>query len=180
MPGTIILSQSEYEKLIEEVQRLRARVTELTAQRDDLLYHVCPALQAKYDEKIGSIERELLAAKMYLKEKQRVIEILQAQLNRREKPSMKEAEKKAHEEFREYEEELRRKAREQEEFRKRWNETQWGQYDQDAGSGEQTNGEGTGAGGNGDPEELFTFQIRLTDDYGRSLDSVQIVTSDSE
>ena len=109
MTETIIPILSEFEKLLEEVRKLRARVIELTTQRDDLLYHICPSLQAKYDEKIGSVERELLAAQMYLKEKQRIIEILQAQLNRQEKPSMKEAEKKAHAEFSAYEEELKRR-----------------------------------------------------------------------
>ena len=152
MNTEVIPSQSEYEKLLQEVRELQARIVELTALRDDLRYHICPALQAKYEEKIGSLEREILAAKLYLREKQRILEILQAQLNRQEVVSVDDAEETAGEEFREYEEELRRKAREQEEFRKRWNETQWGQYDQDAGSGEQTNGEGTGAGGNGDPE----------------------------
>ena len=133
MTDTIIPVRSEYEKLLEEVRKLRARVIELTALRDDLLYHICPALQAKYDEKIGSVERELLAAQMYLKEKQRIIEILQAQLNRQEKPSMKEAEKKAHEEFRAYEEELKRKAEEARRFREHWeNETQWSKHEQAA------------------------------------------------
>lgn len=133
MADTIIPVQSEYEKLLEEVRELRARVIELTAQRDDLLYHVCPALQAKFDEKIGSVERELLAAQMYLKEKQRIIEILQAQLNRREEPSMKEAEKKAHEEFRAYEEDLKKKAEEARRFREHWeNETQWSKHEQAA------------------------------------------------
>lgn len=133
MPDTIIPVQSEYEKLLEEVKKLRARLIELTAQRDDLLYHICPALQAKYDENIGSVERELLAAQMYLKEKQRIIEILQAQLNRQEKPSMKEAEKKAHEEFRAYEEELKKKAEEARRFREHWeNETQWSRHEQES------------------------------------------------
>ena len=133
MPDTIIPVRSEYEKLLEEVRRLRARVTTLTAQRDDLLYHVCPALQAKYDEKIGSVERELLAAQMYLKEKQRIIEILQAQLNRQEEPSIKKAEKKAHEEFRAYEEELKKKAEEARRFREYWeNETQWSKHEQES------------------------------------------------
>ena len=54
MTDTIIPVQTEYEKLLETVRKLRARVIELTAERDDLLYHICPALQAKYDEKIGS------------------------------------------------------------------------------------------------------------------------------
>ena len=52
MTETIIPILSEFEKLLEEVRKLRARVIELTTQRDDLLYHICPSLQAKYDEKI--------------------------------------------------------------------------------------------------------------------------------
>ena len=133
MAETIIPIQSEYEKLLEAVKKLRTRVIELTAERDGLLYHICPALQAKYDENIASVERELLAAQMYLKEKQRVIEILQAQLNRQEKPSMKEAEKKAHEEFRAYEEDLKKKAEEARRFREHWeNETQWSRHEQES------------------------------------------------
>ena len=133
MTDTIIPVQTEYEELLETVRKLRARVIELTAERDDLLYHICPALQAKYDEKIGSVEREILAAQMYLKEKQRIIEILQAQLNRQEKPSMKEAEKKAHEEFRAYEEDLKKKAEEARRFREHWeNETQWSRHEQES------------------------------------------------
>ena len=67
----IILSQSEYTHLLEEIRRLQARITELTALRDDLVYHVCPALKAEYDEKIVSLERELMAANMYLRQMQR-------------------------------------------------------------------------------------------------------------
>ena len=133
MSETIIPVQTEYEELLEEMKNLRARVIELTTERDDLLYHICPALQAKYDEKIGSVEREILAAKMYLKEKQRIIEILQAQLNRQEEPSIKEAEKKAHEEFSAYEEELKKKAEEARRFRERWeNESQWSRHEQES------------------------------------------------
>ena len=133
MTDTIFPVQTEYEKLLETVRKLRARVIELTAERDDLLYHICPALQAKYDEKIGPVEREILAAQMYLKEKQRIIEILQAQLNRQEKPSMKEAEKKAHEEFRAYEEDLKKRAEEARRFREHWeNETQWSRHEQES------------------------------------------------
>ena len=76
--SNIVLSQSEYEQLLEEIRELQARIAELTALRDDLVYHVCPALSAEYEEKIVSLERELIAANMYLREKQRIIEILQA------------------------------------------------------------------------------------------------------
>ena len=71
--SNIVLSQSEYEQLLEEIRELQARITELTALRDDLVYHVCPALSAEYEEKIVSLERELIAANMYLREKQRIL-----------------------------------------------------------------------------------------------------------
>ena len=126
----IILSQSEYESLLEEVHRLQARISELTALRDDLIYHICPALQAEYEEKIASLERELLAAEMYLRENQRTLEILQAQMNQQKKPDVDEAQKQAKEEFYEYEEDLKKKAKEAEEFKKKWEkESQWSEHD---------------------------------------------------
>lgn len=174
MAETIIPIQSEYEKLLEAVKKLRTRVIELTAERDDLLYHICPALQAKYDENIASVERELLAAQMYLKEKQRVIEILQAQLNRREKPSMKEAEKKAHEEFRAYEEELKKKAEEARSFRERWEkESQWSKHEQERSTREKREKKTQPSSAqNKDSEEEIHKRIGLADDpYNEDFDA---------
>ena len=125
----LILSQSEYEHLLEEIHRLQARISELTALRDDLLYHVCPALQAEYDEKIVSLERELMAANMYLNQMQRTIEILQAQMNQQQEPSMEKAQAQAKQENKEYEDELNRKAKEAREFKKKWEESQWSKHD---------------------------------------------------
>ncbi len=126
----IILSQSEYESLLNEVHRLQARISELTALRDDLIYHICPALQAEYEEKIASLEREVLAAEMYLRENQRTLEILQAQMNRQKKLDVDEAQKQAKEEFKEYEEDLKQKAKEAEEFKEKWEkESQWSEHD---------------------------------------------------
>ena len=125
----LILSQSEYEHLLEEIHRLQARISELTALRDDLVYHVCPALQAEYDEKIVSLERELMAATMYLNQMQRTIEILQAQMNQQQEPSMEKAQAQAKQENKEYEEELNRKAEEAREFKKKWEESQWSKHD---------------------------------------------------
>ena len=126
----IILSQSEYSSLLEEAHCLQARISELTALRDDLLYHVCPALRAEYEEKIASVEREILAAEMYLRENQRILEILQAQANRKKTMSFEEARKEAHKEFEAYEEDLKRKAKEAEDFRKSWKEDSgWSEHD---------------------------------------------------
>ena len=125
----LILTQSEYEHLLEEIKKLQARITELTALRDDLVYHICPALKAEYDEKIVSLERELMAANLYLRQMQRTVEILQAQLNRRQRPSMDEAEAQAKQESKEYEEDLHRRAEEARESRQKWEESQWAKYD---------------------------------------------------
>ncbi len=126
----LILTQSEYARLLGEIHKLQARITELTALRDDLVYHVCPALRAEYDEKIVSMERELMAANMYLRQLQRTIEILQAQMNQRQEPSMEKAEAQAKQENKEYEEDLHRKAEEAREFKKKWEQTQWSRHDQ--------------------------------------------------
>lgn len=129
MDHGLIPSQSEYEHLLEEIHKLQARITELTALRDDLVYHVCPALQAEYDEKIVSLERELMAANMYLKQMQRTVEILQAQMNQQQEPSMETAEAQAKKENREFEEDLNRKAEEAREFKKKWEESRWSKHD---------------------------------------------------
>ena len=126
----LILAQSEYARLLEEIHKLQTRITELTALHDDLVYHVCPALRAEYDEKIVSLERELMAANMYLRQLQRTIEILQAQMNQRQEPSMEKAEAQAKQENKEYEEDLHRKAEEAREFKKKWEQSQWSRHDQ--------------------------------------------------
>ena len=127
----IILAQTEYEDLLKEIAFLKDRIASLTALRDDLIYHVCPALRSEYEEKVASLERELFAAQLYLREKQRIIELLQARINRRQKPSMEEAEQKAKVEFEQYQEDLKKKAKEAEDFQKRWKEdTGWYQHDQ--------------------------------------------------
>ena len=127
----LILSQSEYEHLLEEIHKLQARIAELTALRDDLVYHVCPSLRAEYDEKIVSLERELMAANMYLRELQRTVEILQAQMNQQQEPSVEEAQEQARKENKEYEDNLNRQAEEAREFRKKWEESQWAKHDRE-------------------------------------------------
>ena len=133
-----VLSQSEYEQLLEEIRELQARIAELTALRDDLVYHVCPALSAEYEEKIVSLERELIAANMYLREKQRIIEILQAQMNQQQKPSYEKAETKAKEEFRKYEDDLKKKAEEARKRKEKWEkENQWSSHDREEKKAEE-------------------------------------------
>lgn len=155
-------SDSEYDYLIKEIHDLQTRIYELTAQRDDLLYRICPALRAEYETKIGSLERELLAAQLYLGELQRTLEFLQAQINRREAPDVTAAKEKAHEEFRQYQDDLNRKAREAEAFDDFWkHETKWSEY----GRGDKD----TETSGTGEPDTDGADS--RTQDGGGSTDS---------
>lgn len=133
MDNSIIEIQSEYDKLMEEIHRLKSRIVSLTALRDDLLYHVCPALEAEYEEKIAGLERELMAAYLYLNTYRRTIELLQAQINnRRKKVSVEEAEAQAQEEFRQAQEDINKKAEEAKKAREEWQGgSNWSQYDKE-------------------------------------------------
>ena len=153
MTDFIVPGVSEFEELQREVKELQKQIAELTAERDDLLYHICPALRAEYEEKIGKLERELLAVKLYLREKQRIIEILQARASMRRQMTVEEAQEHVSREFEQYEEDLKKKAREEEEFQKNWNRTGWHAHDsssKDEGREEKGSGEDAGSSGNGE------------------------------
>ena len=167
----IIPGESEYEKLLKEIRELQARIVELTAIRDDLLYHICPSLRAIYDEKIGSIEREIPAAKLYLREKQRILEILQAQLNRQEIVSVKDAEEKAGEEFRRFEEDLHKKAEEAEQFNNRWKESQWRKHEEEA----KRDSRGSGDRGGSTEEKAGNDSADNRSSKGGSSDTVLVI-----
>ena len=174
----LVLSRSEYEHLLEEIHKLQARITELTALRDDLVYHVCPALRAEYDEKIVSLERELMAAQMYLRELQRTIEILQSQMNQQQEPSMEEARAQAKKENKEYEDDLNRKAEEAREFKKKWEESQWAKHDreerekeQEASGREQERQESDGSGTGGQDRASGESSGDASEDAGKDAGS---------
>ena len=131
----IVSVESEYEHLVKTIHKLQESLVTLSTLRDDLIYRLCPALRAQYEEKVGGLERELLAAQTYLKEEQRIIEILQAQMNARKVPSLNTAQEQARAEFKKYEENLRQKAEEAENFRKYWEkDSGWSQYQEENAS----------------------------------------------
>ena len=106
----IIPIQSEYEALIEEIRQLKLDIAALTAERDDLKLHICREIEADYNEKIGNLEQEALQKTLEIKKLVRVIEYIQAAINRQEQASFEEAEKKTNEEYKQYEDELKQKA----------------------------------------------------------------------
>ena len=55
MSGEIIVSDT-LEKMKEEIRFLKAKLAELLQERDDLVYHICPELRAKYAAEIGDYQ----------------------------------------------------------------------------------------------------------------------------
>ncbi len=108
----LVAVKSEYERLLEEIKNLKALIIALTAERDELKFHECMDLAAEYNSRIGDIELQVMNAKLRVLELKRTIEILQSWINRQEKKSEKKAREQARREYKEYEEELNRKAEE--------------------------------------------------------------------
>ena len=108
----LITVKSEYERLLEEINNLKGVIIALTAERDDLKYHMCRDLAAEYNSRIGEIELQVLNAKLRVLELKRTVEILQAWINRQERASERKAREQAKKEYREFEEDLNRKAEE--------------------------------------------------------------------
>ncbi len=106
----LIEIESEYDQFTREIRALRQRLIEVTAERDGLLYHICPDLQAEYDARIGILENQVYAELLNSRRLQREIEYVQATMNRQEKPDFDEAERKVNEEFKQYEDDLKKKA----------------------------------------------------------------------
>ena len=106
----LVRAASARERLLEEIRLLRARIEQLTAERDDLIYRECPELQAEYNRKIGGLELEALEIEVQVRALRRMIELLQAQLNRAERPDVVAAKKWTDEEYRKFEEELEKRA----------------------------------------------------------------------
>jgi len=117
------MAHSIRERLEEEIRHLKARIEQLTAERDDLVYRECRELQAEYNRKIGGLEQEAMEAEVQVRALKRMIELMQAQINRAEDPDEEEAKNATDDELKRFFEELRKRAerikREEEHARKR-------------------------------------------------------------
>lgn len=149
--GEIILFDAG-EKLKEEICRLRAQLAAFTSEFDELRYHICPELAARYARGIGDLENRINYQKIMILEMKRRIEIARAALNREKTVSQQEIDRQVNEEYRRFHEKAdeayqrsQRTKREQEERarRKQQYERKWekarenGKADDDTGSSEK-------------------------------------------
>ena len=72
----IVLSKSEYEKLIAEIRQLKQDIAALTAEKDDLELHICREILADYNEKVGNLEYEALQKTLEIKQLKRTIDAI--------------------------------------------------------------------------------------------------------
>lgn len=130
MVQELVLREGEAEKLKREIRELREKAAALTAERDDLKHRVCRELEAEYNRRIGVLELTVLMKRIRVLQLRRLLEALQALLNRREQPDFLKEEEKSREESRAYEEDLKDRAEkirqeEEEESRRRKKRTDW-------------------------------------------------------
>lgn len=133
MSGEIIVSDA-LEKLKDELRILKATLAELLQERDDLIYHICPELRARYAAEIGDYQNRANYQELMILELKRRIEIARAALNREQSISEEEVDKQIEEEYQEFhqkvDEEYQKSKRSQEEQaqkeeKRRYYEEQW-------------------------------------------------------
>lgn len=165
--GDIVVSDA-CQRIREEIQKLQMVLASLTSERDDLRYHICPELNARYMREVGDFVNRLNYQSIMIREMKRRIEIAQAALNYEKTISAEEIDEQVETEYRDYHkkvyeafqraEQAKKRQREQEEKRRayeqRWQEQYGGGYTEDA-EGNHTADEGedqTSESGNPDEQ----------------------------
>lgn len=118
----------------EEIRILRAQLTLLLQEREELLYHICPELAARYARDVGSYENRAHYQEYMILELKRRIEIARAALNRKQTVSKETVDEQIKTEYKEFyekvEQERRRaeqaqKAQAEKERRRKESEQRW-------------------------------------------------------
>jgi len=107
-----IARSPEYDDLLSLIQQLEAELAEFVHDRDELIYHVCPKLQAEYMLSIGKLEYAIYEYQCKILRAKRKIEIIQASLNREQSYNIEEIEKQLDNEYQNYTKKLLEKQKE--------------------------------------------------------------------
>lgn len=101
MSGEIIVSDA-LEKMREEIRFLKAKLAKVLQERDDLIYHICPELRAKYAAEIGDYQNRANYQELMILELKRRIEIARAALNREQSITEEEVDEQIKKEYQEF------------------------------------------------------------------------------
>lgn len=133
MSGEIIVSDA-LAKMKEEIRILKVKLAELLQERDDLIYHICPELRARYAAEIGDYQNRANYQELMILELKRRIEIAQAALNREQSISEEEVDKQIEKEYQEFHQKVdeeyqkskqSQEEQEQKEEKRKFYEEQW-------------------------------------------------------
>lgn len=96
----------DFEKLKNEVEKMRTELSMLLLERDELQFVICKNIETEYMLKLGSIEYRAYEAQCLSLRLKRKIELIQAKKNRQEKVSISAIEETLDTEFAEYQKRL--------------------------------------------------------------------------
>lgn len=96
----------DFEKLKNEVEKMRTELSMLLLERDELQFVICKNIETEYMLKLGGIEYKAYEAQCAALRLKRKIELIQAKKNRQEKINISAIEKTLDDEFAEYQKQL--------------------------------------------------------------------------
>lgn len=103
--GNVIVFPN-FEKLKNEVEKMRTELSMLLLERDELQFVICKNIETEYMLKLGSIEYKAYEAQCAALRLKRKIELIQAKKNRQEKVIISAIEETLDTEFAEYQKQL--------------------------------------------------------------------------
>lgn len=169
----IIISDS-YAKLTEEIQRLKQILAALTEERDDLLYHICPELAARYARNVGDYVNRINYQKIMILEMKRRIEIARAALNREKAVSQESVDEQIKTEYQQFHDKADEAFRKSEDA-KRWQEEREKRQRQYEYQWKQQYG-----GQNQSSNDADSFHSETADDTANSTSSDDSRSSDAQ
>lgn len=98
----------DYQACKEKVDRLRTELSMLLLERDELEFVICKNIESAYYLKLGAIEYKAYETECAALRLKRMVELVQAQINRQEKVIIADVERVLDEEFAEYQRKLNR------------------------------------------------------------------------
>lgn len=101
-----IIINPNVERLMGEIKNLKERLLELIEERDELLFQICPNIEAEYMGLLGALEYEALELEEKIRELKRKIEIIREKIAKQEPVILHEIEAQIEEEYKKYAENL--------------------------------------------------------------------------
>lgn len=101
-----IVLDLDFKKMQEDIAQLRVEISMLMLERDEIVHHQNPNIEAAYILELGVLEYRLYELECNILRAQRKMQLMQVYINRQEHPDMKAVEHVLTREFEEYEKKI--------------------------------------------------------------------------